>query len=562
MAAFPWSLLGIVPTGDARAIRSAYAARIKMMDLDADVEGYAQLRSARDTALRIAKSMPSFEAVSEVVPETAPGHETSPPQWLHAAPTLPNPGPGEWPIDPALAAHIPAMEDAPLFERLAADFVPDETAALAEAPPPVSAHPFTPPLIEGYTDRAPIGTDALQSPFARLAALLDGDAAEPLDEAQAAQALTLLDTVLDALHWSPIDQQGEMEDWLAGLLARSWPRSAPVLERTTAALGWEAEWGRIGARETVDYLGARLRGYRFQRKVQDKGHRYHKAWAELHRAGSAGALRFLRASGGDVRGLLAGVRKHFPELEDHFDPQRVASWEEAKSWPTGLIVLGGLILLAFLLTIGDNPKAPQARQDAFVATVTEVFGPEHDPAWLSSHEPELAGLLARRIRFTEDGAVDEKATVAGGLELVRARTYLDGRLLTGDDFETTMKLRLALLEAAKAQGTEACRQTMLRSAPPPGTPVPAQVRDKERQFAAALAQRGMLKAPEKAPARSASVPAQLVREVIAASGLSKEQVSAAMRNDADPNRCVATISLLKAALDWKGKERHDILMTL
>ncbi|MFD2135504.1 hypothetical protein ACFSLT_10265 [Novosphingobium resinovorum] len=72
----------------------------------------------------------------------------------------------------------------------------------------------------------------------------------------------------------------------------------------------------------------------------------------------------------------------------------------------------------------------------------------------------------------------------------------------------------------------------------------------------------MLKAPEKAAARSASVPPELVRRVLKDTGLGKDQVSTAMRKEDDPNRCAATIALLKATLDWQGEGRRDILMTL
>ncbi|PNU05930.1 hypothetical protein [Novosphingobium guangzhouense] len=557
-AAFPWSLLGIEPTGDARAIRGAYAAQIKTMDLDADVEGYARLRQARDEALRMAKA--GNLPVSPAPEPQAPGEDApTPAAWPHAAPLLD----GTWSIDPALTVPDPAADAATDFTSLCADFAPagaepQGTMLLACAGPSL-----VPPLVEGYEAAPTLDGAPRQSPFAALAAALAPElAATPLDDGEEAQALVALDAVLDAVHWSPLAQQAEMEDWLANLLAQGWPRSAPLLEKATEAFGWEQEWGRLDARAAVDYLGARLRGYRFQRKVQEPGHRYHKAWKELHRPGRAGPFRFLRVSGADVRGLLAGVRKTFPELEDHFDPQRVASWEEAKTWPTGLIVLGGMILLAFLLTIGDDPKSPQARQDAFEATVTEVFGEEHDPVWLSGHQPDLATLLANAVRITGEGAVDRQTTIDTGIELVRARTYLDGRMLDGEDFETTMRLRLALLQAARADSLDACHVMMKRGSPPATTAVPLQVREDERRFAAALVQRGMLKAPAKAAARSARVPPELVRKVMADTGLSKDQVSAAMTGENDPNRCAATIALLKATLDWQGEGRHDILMTL
>lgn len=558
MTAFPWSLLGIEPTGDARAIRSAYAARIKTMDLDADVEGYAQLRSARDTALRMAKSMPPPQAETPAEEPEEPTPE--PTSWLHAAPTLT----GEWPEE-TLDVPAPPRDEAPLVDRLAPDFIADDEAATAEPLAPHRPDPFTAPLIDGHDDAPGVGTETLQSPFARLAVMLDPDGpagTAPLDEAEELQALALLMPVLDGIHWAPIGQQAEMEDWLANLLARAWPRSAPLLEAATTALGWEHEWGRLDARPTMDYLGERLRGYRFQCKVQVPGHRYHKAWTELHRPGPAGLTRFLRVSGGDVRGLLAGVRKNFPELEDHFDPQRVASWEQKFAWPSASIISSGLVMLGLLIHFASQEAPTIADRDILGVTIEYAFGPNHDTGWLRRHQPDLAQTLATTPVLAPDGSVARQATIDHGIALVRARTYLDGRLLDGPDFEATMRIRLALLRAARADSTEACRTMLDRGSPPSATLVSSDVREAEQRFAASLVERGLLKTPEKAAAHSANVPAELVRRVLKETGLDKEQISAAMSKENDPNRCAVTIALLKATLDWKGEGRREILMTL
>lgn len=46
-----WATLDLDPTTDRSAIRKAYAARLKAMDVDADPDGFAALREARDAAL-------------------------------------------------------------------------------------------------------------------------------------------------------------------------------------------------------------------------------------------------------------------------------------------------------------------------------------------------------------------------------------------------------------------------------------------------------------------------------------------------------------------------------
>jgi hypothetical protein len=58
-----WATLDLDPTTDRTAIRRAYAARLKAMDVDADPDGFARLREARDLALAHA---------ADPEPDTAP----------------------------------------------------------------------------------------------------------------------------------------------------------------------------------------------------------------------------------------------------------------------------------------------------------------------------------------------------------------------------------------------------------------------------------------------------------------------------------------------------------
>lgn len=600
--AFPWSLLGIAPTGDTKAIRGAYAAKIKEMDLDADVEGYARLRGARDTALRMAKAMAAQTGTEDVLTDTlevvteAPDLvEDAPPAWPHAAPLLP----GAWKADPQLSTQAAPPEDAPLIARIAPDLTPGGDPAPHEQLAPPAPAGLTAPLLEGHEPANAVGTEALQSPFARLAAMLDPEGPEgvaPFDDAAEAQALALMGAVIDAVHHSPLDRQGEIENWIAGILADGWPRSAPLLEPANGAFGWEHEWGKLDARPAVEYLGARLRGYRFQRKVLQPGHRYHKAWLELTRPGRAGLFRHLRASGPDVRGLLHGVRKHFPELEDHFDAQRVASWEEASAAPTGLIILFGLIVMGVLMSLGDprpqartdsaNPGADaisaqlsaaedarsednRAEEDARLIdpVVAQAFGKGRDLAWLGGQQADLAWTIKNFAHNTLATNGNEEAARKAALnklvEETRQLIYLNGRQTTGTDFERTMRLRLDLLEAARAQGVDTCIAYIQSGMLPGATPLPATVREREQELAASFAERKLLERPRRSGPTNASVPGALVEKVMKATGLSEERVAAAMGGrGSDGDRCGVTIALLDTTLRWKGDGRRAILLTL
>ncbi|WP_242116962.1 hypothetical protein [Sphingomonas lacusdianchii] len=83
-----WATLDLDPTTDRSAIRKAYAARLKAMDVDADPAGFAALRAARDAALAgVAEvvtgpaleadlpPVPSVESEPETDPELAAFHE-------------------------------------------------------------------------------------------------------------------------------------------------------------------------------------------------------------------------------------------------------------------------------------------------------------------------------------------------------------------------------------------------------------------------------------------------------------------------------------------------------
>lgn len=585
--AWPWSVLGIARTADTGAIRKAYAAAIKAMDLDRDVEGYADLRGARDAALRQAKAM----AASEVAEEPAPGMvddealEDAAPFWLHGAPMLD----GAEGADPALRVTPPPasgdyvsfpLGDLALDNR--ADDVDDET------PPLAAPRPLGPPVLHFPENAEAIGPAALASPFDRLLALLGEDAGHgnaPFDDAEEAEAHAALRGVIDAAHHADLSRQAQIELWLAGLLAEAWPRGAPLLEEATEAFGWSAEWGRFDARPVIEYLGARLRGYRFQQKVRAPDHRFHKAWAELVRPGDAGPLRFLRTTSSDVQGLLAGVRKHFPELEDHFDAQRVASWESGSAWPTGAIVVVGLLVLAFLFALGDPKTATgggggasstdtpeivvssEPDDAALRATadkaVAEAFGAEWTPDLLRFNQPDLATTLLSNARYALSRKLGEQDAVEKAVEIVRQRSYFAGRAQTGDLFDRTMAARLGLLRAARSHSASACLLYLNSGTLPAGVTVPERVRALERSLARDLAVKGLLVAPAPSSGSSARVPGEMVEAVIRDTGLNEAQVAQGMQGKgSDANRCAVAIALLSATLDWRGDGRRAILLTL
>ncbi|MGO4168070.1 hypothetical protein [Novosphingobium sp. YAF33] len=572
----PWSILGIGMTADTAFIRKAYAARLKAMDVDRDIEGFAQLREARDHALRLARGMAAaateepepIDEDAEFEPEFGPSPE-APARWTYAAPELP----GEWSGAQPLAARPGEPDDTTMLGRMAWAAAAAREGVSGAGIPLTTIDPFTAPFLPGnHAADDALGLRPGESPAERLAILLDPESAaasEPLSETEARQATRALRKILDDAAQAHITRAQQIEDWLAEVLARGWPRSAPLLEDANAAFGWEREWAAHDARPGVAFLGARLRGYRFQQNVLQPGHRYHKAWNELARPGKAGLFRMLRKPAqGDVDGLLRGVRKNFPELETHFAPERVASWEGGNPFAAGLLVLLGVIALGVVLALADSPSGRRSTLEhdswaAMQAAVEETFGEGHDPSWLWDRQPELAGLLNAQARDLLENGQDQSAVVRKSVEIVRGRSFLNGRELPGADLDTAMTLRLAQLRAARAQSDAACIHLRNSGVLDGITPVPPELRGKEREFAAHLAETGKLGRPQDHGERTAMVPGELIDEVVGTTRLSHDKVREAMSGKGDDaTGCAVTIALLDRTLAWKGANRREILMTL
>lgn len=597
MSRHPWSLLGIAPTADTSAIRKAYAAKLKAMDVDADVSGFAQLRQARDLALRLARTLEETggdgAGGDDSAPESAadaPEPAAPPPRWTFAAPELP----GAWQEDPffpapSLAARPAEPDASTMLERMAWAAVAAREAehggVSGAGIPLTTIDPFTAPLLSGSL----LGDDALglrpgETPAERLSILLDPereDSGEPLSETEARQATRALRAILDEATQAHITRQQQIEDWLAEILARGWPRSAPLLEDANQAFGWEREWSAHDARPAVQFLGARLRGYRFQQNVLEPGHKFHKAWNELVRPGKAGPLRMLGGPAqSDVDALLRGVRKHFPELESHFASERVASWEGGNPMLTGMLVLLGIIAFAIIVAIADSKSpAPSASPapyteaaqetqdgptgDVLQSSIKEAFGQNHDPAWLWKTQPELAQTFTANVMSGMRSGEAPATVVDKTVAIVRLRSYLNGRELQGEMFEQAMHLRLVQLRAAQERGESACQQLGDSGWFDGSLPLSPREREAERDYAARMAEQNGLGQPLKATQRTAMVPGALIGKVIKATGLPQPKVAAAMQGrGTNADRCKVTIALLDAALDWQGDGRREILQTL
>ena len=281
-----WRVLGIAETSDSKAIRKAYADKLKAMDIDREAAAYAQLRTARDMALRLARSAQHADAGAD----TGLGDDG----WSLDAPFAENEG------EPGAGAR-----DGTLNPAGGEQVLPAEERAPAEPGPDRKLYEILFPGGE--------------------------HSEEGLSWEEHEAARQYLAQLIGEAHEGAIDEHQLAGYWLSDWLAGAWPRSAPLLAETVEAFGWREEHGQLSESPAVAFLNQRLRGMEFIERVEQPDHRYHKAWQELR---TPGARRFSlrrKTNREDVNQLLAGIRTNFPELESYLDGQRVASWEKGNS---------------------------------------------------------------------------------------------------------------------------------------------------------------------------------------------------------------------------------------
>lgn len=589
-----WRALGIARTGDASAIRRAYAARLKALDLDADAESYAELRAAREIALRWAANQ-AAPADREVGPSEASGAESG---------GDPPGATGAWPYGAPVAAGMDAEAGLIVTVAGALDdpywpFRPHAgtSGELRDIPLPLG-NPFaTPPLLTPPDDR----TALVQPDRGRDVAFYDllfpdgrqSDA--PFDARELSVARGHFQSLLHQAQGGQLSLYEAIDNWLADTLARAWPRSAPFVADAVTAFGWEQQMGMLGERGAVAFLNARAKGMRFQERVLEPGHTLRNAWLELCRPGSAGYFHRLRMGANEIEQLIAGVRKHFPELEHHWDPQRVASWERAASggkeakgpswWIWGIIIIGIVRILAAIPDF-DGPSArsgapleavadslPADRAALLDEAARAIFGNDVDFGRLQALNPELAGTFranlpgkksSEAMGFAQALGPDERFFFTAKMRnLVRDRVYRAAQLTDGAELTAAMQLRLAHLIAARAIDAKACMDIYRLLKVHEAAVLSESTLKAEEEMALKLLRAGRLMPPTPQLPRRASVPGAMIGQVIDETGLPAATVHKAMDHQgSDAVQCAVQIALLRAALKTHGPERTPILHIL
>jgi len=556
-----WRTLGIEPTDDTRAIRRAYAAKLKAIDVDRDPQAFIALREAFEQAQNEARWMQYDEAEEEEA-EAAEAAADQPEQAL----SEPEEYPDEWDDEPGLEIDFDAWERDPL------------AAEIAFAPP--APNPWGPPTPEDYDDHA-----------RALAGLLLGEHAEQWPSPEETEAMLA--------HWQRITRDPRMqemsfyadaENWFADLIARAVPFSDPLVAPVADHFGWMRAAGEISQSPAIAYVVRRRQSLDFFDAVRVPSHPLNAAWRELTRPATEHSRRGW-TSGKKVRELLATVRTHYPELEANFDSYRVALWEpttEKRGWSwSGALIVWFLIAALHFATSQckeQNRFAPIPGIEA--PAITETLSNERadidrslqvlyerdlDIAMIEKQNPELYVALMTYWKAAFLRKDNWVAFTNGMIPLLNARFragLANAPLPLLRDYH-----RLALDRALtlRAVNTESCAN-YFAGKDYDGSKLPKTMAERNRAIMAKvlLATREgpdgkatPSPQPSAGETRTFSVPGFIMEKAAARAGMTREQLGQAMRYEgSNAQQCNGRIAFLQTVLAEPDDKVGKLLRTL
>ncbi|MFB0872049.1 MULTISPECIES: hypothetical protein [unclassified Sphingobium] len=578
-----WRLLAIAPTDDKRAIRSAYAARLKAIDPDADRDGFAALRAARDLALAEADVTTDVADPAEAAP--SPGIEVvlacpAPPM---GPPALSLEQGGTVSVEQAIEAPWSVADLAPNVRSAGQDDASDVQAG------PIWWSPVTAPHAEIQYDPG--------RPDHALHALLypDPDAEsqdEPMRGDEIDRGIALIDRLNDDAQQGAIDLHARLEEWLSHILAGAWPRSHPLLGHAAALFGWSAREGQIDAPRAIDFINRRLASDRFADAVQQKGHPLHGAWKQLSKPTRVGQGRALWWQGDKINELIGTIRRDYPEVEQRLNWHRIALWEAHNErpirwWTMAIGAFFALQLIARIATsvyhpneqktpvqiggagaplVAVAPRVPGGLGDVeadMEAAVRRALGPDMTIDALRTRAPLVYQLFESNWRTGLDMGRTQAQYVDTMEGLMRERYALLAREAGGEALTALQRHRLSEARLLKGEHWRQCTAMFRRGGLAEASLVPAAKREKLRPDIAdlVLAMPGNPNPPD--VRGSFTIPGEIVAQVVERSGLGIDQVSDAFRNIGDDRtQCLTQIALLSATLDARAEERAALLPRL
>jgi hypothetical protein len=331
-----WKTLGIDATSDKRAIKRAYAGKLKSIDPDKDPKTFLALRDALQAATWDAAYVDDDDYQTWGEDETAEEHqERREMEVLGYSPSTEEEsvGSGIHIIDPIRDDELEPDSDHEPFD----DIDPQE---------------WDEEVDPDYDENAPRN---------RMSTILWGDDDIVLLEDE---LRSITNGLIDSLEDETIDVAGETENWLGWIVSATMRRSDCLIPIIVKRFDWKAKAGSVNAPYYMDDVIARYRDLVRITALRKPGHPDHETYLRLCKP-SQGALGrgevFMHR--GKVKAFVARIRADNPTIEWDFNPETLADWEthvsaladreantgEKSSWGSWRLGFFALLFLSQLL---------------------------------------------------------------------------------------------------------------------------------------------------------------------------------------------------------------------
>lgn len=556
-----WRTLGIAATAETRAIRQAYATRLRALDVDADRDGFAALRDARDLALQLAESGALLDIAEP--PPSAPADSRAlrvAADVMHAPLLALTDGEGGV---AALPVALRTRYDA--SDRMA---VPAEGPADSRVAPSASLRPPTLDVVSAGTVTLGSRSEKFDVHYHAIHDLLIPPGVEepgPLTHDERVVLGAHIDAVLHDPRLAEISFYGDVSRWFANTLARACPRSDPTLARVADHFGWMTDADKIGQDPALAFVTRRQRTLDFLAAVQQSKHRLHSAWSELTRPSNEHSRRSWGVSKTRVNELLATVRRDYPDLEGALDWHRVNLWENRynwgkTAWPVGLLIFVAFRILIAISTINPGstpsvdtsfPPPPSPTLSAAVPDIDDalgrLFGDKLDAARISLDNPSFDKDLHALWQQAYDKHEDRYHFGREVLDLQHEHIRRGIRHASYALIADYRRLELDAARALQRHGPRPCADYFSGTAH--ASDIPQAIRERFRALDARILLEADTSGAPLAKAGKFAIPNTIYDETARRAHLSGDDLHRAFTFEGpSQEQCVARIALLEAAL--------------
>jgi hypothetical protein len=442
----PWYVLGLDPTHDERAIKRAYAAKLKALDVDANRQGFLDLRTAFDSARREAQWIkPPVEEEKQVAPPSLADPSLDfRPENLRAAPSgrmLRNK-----PVEPREKIRVTAASkteaEKPKKERLKGKTVkPPELVETQPTKPRVTKKATSPEFLTedaapkvrvtfGKSDESAdepafhpkaaspweeVEADgtALDACLSRLSRLIRRNKGQPVHEA-AVEATFL--KMLEAPELDNVGRREMVETQIAEMVIRAKDRGHYLLLLANWHFGWHQRADDFDLRWPMNEIAELAPAIQKYRRLQGIGQGVENdldafRWLQQPPPSRLSPLYWWRRS--SVLGLVNRSREKMPRLLDLIGRDNIAAWESVAFSGWRLIIMAAVLLYGAtqwslqLVLAPDLKGAPQWLFGllAFIVIATAVLLAERAETRRLENDPSRFHDLPKPTSFAALGAL-------------------------------------------------------------------------------------------------------------------------------------------------------------